>query len=128
VMPLDRGAFSTNSAFASSPVGPSPREGAAPAQPPSKGGPETSSHPIQALASSDTGGSNRRPPSVAGDKFSVADITTISVVDFGHALEMPIPTSAPHVKRWYDQMQERESVVKSKPTHMPDGSPLPIAA
>ena len=65
---------------------------------------------------------------VAGDKFSVADITTITVVDFGHALEMSIPMSAPHVKRWYDQMQKRESVVKSKPTHMPDGSPLPIAA
>ena len=51
---------------------------------------------------------------VAGDKFSVADITTITVVDFGHALEMPIPASAPHVKRWYDQMQERESVVKEQ--------------
>jgi glutathione S-transferase len=65
---------------------------------------------------------------VAGDKFSVADITTITVVDFGHALEMPIPDSAPHVKRWYDEMQERESVQKSRPTHMPDGSPMPVAA
>lgn len=57
---------------------------------------------------------------VAGDRFTVADITTITVVDFGHALEMPIPDSAPHVKRWYDEMQERESVQKSKATHMPD--------
>jgi glutathione S-transferase len=65
---------------------------------------------------------------VAGDTFSVADITTITVVDFGHALEMPIPDSAPHVKRWYDEMQQRDSVQKSKPTHMPDGSPMPVAA
>ena len=41
---------------------------------------------------------------VAGDKFSVADITTITVVDFGHALEMQIPDDCPHVKRWYDEM------------------------
>jgi len=65
---------------------------------------------------------------VAGDRFSVADITVVTVVDFGHALEMPIPADAPHIKRWYEQMQRRESVVKSRPTHMPDGSPLPIAA
>jgi glutathione S-transferase len=65
---------------------------------------------------------------VAGDRFSVADITTITVVDFGHALQMAIPESAPHVKRWYDEMQARPSVQKSKPTHLPDGSPMPIAA
>jgi glutathione S-transferase len=65
---------------------------------------------------------------VAGDKFSVADITTVTVVDFGHALEMPIPDNCPQVKRWYDQMQQRESVRSSLPTHMPDGSPMPLAA
>jgi glutathione S-transferase len=65
---------------------------------------------------------------VAGDKFSVADITTVTVVDFGHALEMPIPGDCPHVKRWFDEMRQRESVQKSFPTHMPDGSPMPIAA
>ena len=65
---------------------------------------------------------------VAGDKFSVADITTVTVVDFGHALEMPIPDDCPHMKRWFDEMLQRESVQKSFPTHMPDGSPLPIAA
>jgi len=65
---------------------------------------------------------------VAGDKFSVADITTVTVVDFGHALEMQIPDDCPHVKRWYNEMQQRESVRKSVPTHMPDGSPMPIAA
>ena len=65
---------------------------------------------------------------IAGETFSVADITTITVVDFRHALEMQIPESAPHVRRWYDQVQEREGVKKSKPTHMPDGSPMPVAA
>ena len=61
---------------------------------------------------------------VAGDDFSIADITTICVVDFGHALDMQIPDSAPHVKRWYDEVQKRESVIKSKPVHMPDGSSM----
>lgn len=65
---------------------------------------------------------------VAGDKFSVADITTVTVVDFGHALEMQIPNDCPHMKRWFDEMQQRESVRKSMPTHMPDGSPVAIAA
>ncbi len=65
---------------------------------------------------------------VAGNTFSVADITLITVVDFGLAMEMAIPDSAPHVKRWYDEMQQRESVVKSRPTHMPDGSPMPVSA
>jgi hypothetical protein len=32
------------------------------------------------------------------------------------------------VKRWYDEMQKRESVQKSRPTHMPDGTPMPLAA
>lgn len=65
---------------------------------------------------------------IAGDRFSVADITTVAVCDFGHAMEMKIPDFAPHVQRWYDAMQERESVVNSRPTHMPDGSPMSEAA
>jgi glutathione S-transferase len=65
---------------------------------------------------------------VAGDRFSVADITTITVVDFGHALEMQIPDDCPNMKRWYDEVQLRESVRQSLPTHLPDGSPMPVAA
>jgi glutathione S-transferase len=65
---------------------------------------------------------------IAGDSFSVADITTITVCDFGLALEMPIPDRCPHVKRWYDEMQKRESVQKSRPSHLPDGTPMPLAA
>ena len=65
---------------------------------------------------------------IAGEKFSVADITTITVCDFGLALGMAIPDHCPNVKRWYYEMQKRESVQKSRPTHMPDGTPMPLAA
>ncbi|ASP23534.1 glutathione S-transferase GST-6.0 (plasmid) [Antarctobacter heliothermus] len=65
---------------------------------------------------------------VGGDNFSVADITTITVVDFGLALEMPIPKSAPHVQRWYDMVNEREGVQLSRPRHLPDGTPVEQAA
>ncbi|MGD9603212.1 MAG: glutathione S-transferase N-terminal domain-containing protein [Gammaproteobacteria bacterium] len=65
---------------------------------------------------------------IAGDRFSIADITTVTVCDFGLALQMPIPPNAPHVQRWYDQMQARPSVIRSRPTHYPDGSPMPAAA
>ena len=65
---------------------------------------------------------------VAGGRFSVADITTITVIDFGHALDMQIPDDCPNVKRWYDEIQQRESVRRSLPTHMPDGSPMPLGA
>jgi hypothetical protein len=33
---------------------------------------------------------------------------------------MQIPSDCPHVKRWYDEMQKRDSVRKSMPTHMPE--------
>jgi glutathione S-transferase len=65
---------------------------------------------------------------VAGDAFSVADITAIVTVDFGLGLTMPIPGSAPHVQRWYDDMQKRPSVRESVTKHAPDGTPLPAAA
>jgi glutathione S-transferase len=41
---------------------------------------------------------------------------------------MAIPDRCPNVKRWYDEMQKRDSVQKSRPTHMPDGTPMPLAA
>ena len=47
---------------------------------------------------------------------------------FRKALEMQIPDDCRPVRRWYDQMQKRESVRKSLPTHLPDGSPMPLAA
>ena len=65
---------------------------------------------------------------IAGAHFSIADITMVTVCDFGHALQMEIPADAPHVRRWYDDMQKRPSVINSRPTHMPDGSPMTVAA
>ena len=39
----------------------------------------------------------------------------MTVCDFGRALQMSIPADAPHVRRWYDDMQKRPSVVSSSP-------------
>lgn len=65
---------------------------------------------------------------VAGDMCSVADITTIVSVDFGLALDKPVPENAPHVQRWYDEMQSRSSVRGSVSKHASDGTLLPVAA
>ena len=53
---------------------------------------------------------------IAGDKFSVADITTITVCDFGLALGMQIPDHCPHVKRWYG----RDAETRKRPKKPPD--------
>lgn len=50
-------------------------------------------------------------PFVAGETFSVADITARVTVDFAsRALDLPIPDSATAVRRWYDQLSERPSI------------------
>jgi glutathione S-transferase len=59
---------------------------------------------------------------VAGDSFTVADITAISSVGFGHLLGIQIPENCRHLRRWYDDMQEIESVRKSLPTRDADGT------
>jgi glutathione S-transferase len=47
---------------------------------------------------------------VAGDSFSVADITTLVTVDFANnAIAMPIPDDATALKRWYDVVSARPS-------------------
>jgi glutathione S-transferase len=49
-------------------------------------------------------------PFVAGDDFSVADITALVTVDFATAeLKMPLPGSAHALRRWYDQIAARPS-------------------
>lgn len=59
---------------------------------------------------------------MTGKSFSVADITTICVIDIGNAMEMKIPTSVLNVERWCSKLQERERVQKSNAIHMPYGS------
>jgi glutathione S-transferase len=47
-------------------------------------------------------------PFVAGDEFSVADITTLVTVDFAaNALKMPIPESHQSFRRWYERISSR---------------------
>lgn len=47
-------------------------------------------------------------PFVAGDEFSVADITTLVTVDFAaNALKMPIPADHLAVQQWYDKVSRR---------------------
>jgi glutathione S-transferase len=50
-------------------------------------------------------------PFVAGDRFSVADITAVVTVDFAtRAMGMPIPEGHAASKRWYDAVSARPSV------------------
>lgn len=49
-------------------------------------------------------------PFVAGERFSVADITTLAAVDFATGgLKMPIPEDAASFRRWYDIVSARPS-------------------
>lgn len=47
---------------------------------------------------------------VAGDTFSIADITALCTIDFAAgAARMPIPDSCSHVKRWHEAVSARDS-------------------
>lgn len=46
---------------------------------------------------------------VAGDRFSIADITTLCAVDFGIACQLDIPESSVHVRRWHAEISTRPS-------------------
>jgi glutathione S-transferase len=50
-------------------------------------------------------------PFVAGDDFSVADITAIVTVDFAtKAVRLPLTDEHPALKRWYDKVSARPSM------------------
>lgn len=50
-------------------------------------------------------------PYVAGDTFSVADITAVVTIDFAtRAIALPIPTTATAIRRWYDAVASRSSM------------------
>ncbi|TWB12797.1 glutathione S-transferase [Nitrospirillum amazonense] len=52
----------------------------------------------------------REAPFVAGDRYSVADITALAAVDFAaKALDLPIPPEAIALKRWHDAVAARPS-------------------
>jgi glutathione S-transferase len=49
-------------------------------------------------------------PFVAGESFSIADITALVTVDFAaKALSFPLPEQLTAVKRWYEQVSTRPS-------------------
>jgi len=48
---------------------------------------------------------------VAGENFSVADITALVTVDFAaNAISMPVPKDAVEVRRWYEVVSAKPSV------------------
>jgi glutathione S-transferase len=52
----------------------------------------------------------RRQPFVAGESFSMADITVIGGLIFAGLVDMPVPEHCEALVAWYARMQERPSV------------------
>jgi glutathione S-transferase len=48
-------------------------------------------------------------PYIAGDRFTVADITALAGLAFGGFCQITIPTTATHLQAWHDRMQQRPS-------------------
>lgn len=46
---------------------------------------------------------------VAGDSFSIADITAFIAIDFAKRIEIEIPASCPNVARWFEEIANRPS-------------------
>lgn len=50
-----------------------------------------------------------RYPFIAGEHFSIADITALCAVDFGRVVNVRLGEQHPNLQRWYQQMNERPS-------------------
>jgi glutathione S-transferase len=48
---------------------------------------------------------------IAGDRYSVADITTLVAVDFMKPSRLTMPESASNVKRWHAAVSARPSAI-----------------
>lgn len=46
---------------------------------------------------------------IAGDAFSIADITALCAVDFAAALDIQIPDNCHHLERWHAAVSQRQS-------------------
>jgi len=46
---------------------------------------------------------------IAGDRYSMADITTLVTIDFAKWMKQTLPESAVHARRWYDAVNARPS-------------------
>ncbi len=68
----------------------------------------------------------RKQPFVAGQTFSMADITLIGGMIFAGLVELPAPTECTALEAWYAHMQERPSVKNrltiSRPAEIPSSS------
>ncbi|MBT2325735.1 glutathione S-transferase C-terminal domain-containing protein [Variovorax paradoxus] len=52
----------------------------------------------------------KKQPFVAGDAFSMADITVIGGLIFAELVELSVPAECEPLRAWYARMQERTSV------------------
>lgn len=48
-------------------------------------------------------------PYIAGDSFSIADISAMVVVDFAKWVKIGVPDELVHLKRWHDEVSARPS-------------------
>lgn len=46
---------------------------------------------------------------VAGERFTMADITTLVAIDFGRWSQLEIPADCRHLQRWYSEVAARPS-------------------
>jgi glutathione S-transferase len=46
---------------------------------------------------------------VAGEHYSIADITALVAVDFAHWIKLGIPEECRHLRRWHDAVSQRSS-------------------
>lgn len=49
-------------------------------------------------------------PFVAGDRFTIADISGVLAIDIAARTDMAIPDDHSHTRRWYDKLYERPSI------------------
>ena len=48
-------------------------------------------------------------PFVAGERFTIADITALVAIDFAGWMKLAVPAEHKNVKRWYDAVSARPS-------------------
>lgn len=61
----------------------------------------------------------KKQPYIAGDNFSMADITVIGGLIFAELVDLPIPAECEALLGWYARMQERPSVQNRVTMSMP---------
>ena len=54
-------------------------------------------------------------PFIAGDRFTLADITAVAAFDLGKVAKVRIPEALGNLTRWYTEMNARDSVASTRP-------------